>query len=127
MTEEMTFLTDGADNVRNLAIDMPPSAKHLLGWFHLTMRLTVLGRHTQGLKHHYPKQAGELANCLDRAKWRFWRSKTDEALRRTRSLANDLTKINTTYSYMTRFIRKTGELHTYVTNNQSSIRDYGKS
>ena len=41
-------------------------------------------------------------------------------------MADDLTKIDTTYPYMKRFVRKTGELHTYVTNNQSSITDYGK-
>ena len=81
MTEEMTFLTDGADNVRNLAIDMSPSAEHLLDWFHLTMRLTVLTRYTKGLKHHDPKEAAELASRVKRIKWCLWHGKTDEALR----------------------------------------------
>ena len=126
MTEEMTFLTDGADNVRNLAIDMSPSAQHLLDWFHLTMRLTVLGRYTEGLKHHDPKQADELACRLDGIKWCLWHGKTDEALCRIRSFADDLTMIDTAYPYMKRFVRKTSELHRYVTNNQSSITDYGK-
>jgi len=126
MTEEMTFLTDGADNVRNLALDMSPSAKHFLDWFHLTMRLTVLGRYTEGLRHHDPKQADELACRIDGIKWCLWHGKTDEALHRIRLLADDLTKIETAYPYMKRFVRKTDELHTYVTNNQSSITDYGK-
>ncbi len=126
MTEEMTFLTDGADNVRNLALDMSPSAQHLLDLFHLTMRLTVLTRYAQGLKHHDPKQADELACRLDGIKWCLWHGKTDEALRRIRALADDLAKINTAYPYMKRFVRKTGELHTYVTNNQSSIPGCGK-
>ena len=126
MTEEMTFLTDGADNVRNLALDMSPSAQHLLDWFHLTMRMTVLTRFTQGLKHHDPKQADELACRLDGIKWCLWHGKTDEALRRICSLADNLGKIETAYPKMKRFIRKTRELHTYVTNNQRSIPDYGK-
>ena len=126
MTDEMTFLTDGADNVRNLALDMSPSAQHLLDWFHLTMRLTVLIRYTKGLKHYDPKEAAALASRLKRIKWCLWHGKTDEALRRIRLLARDLGKVDTAYPKMKRFVRKTAELHTYVTNNQSSIPDYGK-
>ena len=105
---------------------MLPSAKHLLDWFHLTMRITVLTRYTKGLKHHAPKEAAELADRIDRIKWCLWHGKTDEALRRIRLLTDDLVKIETAYPYMKRFIRKTGELHTYVTNNRNSILDYGK-
>ena len=126
MTEEMIFLTDSADHVRNLAVDMSPSAEHLLDWFHLSMRLHILSRYTEGLKHYDPREAAELASRLKRIKWCLWHGKTDEALRRISLLADDLTKIDTAYSYMKRFVRKTGELHTYVTNNQSSITDYGK-
>ena len=124
MTEGMTFLTDGADNVRNLAVDMSPCAQHLLDWFHLSMRLHNLSQYTDGLKHHDPKEATDLADRIDRIKWCLWHGKTDEALRRIRVLADDLTKIETAYARMKRFVRKTGELHTYVTNNQSSIPDY---
>ncbi|MGI9437400.1 MAG: ISKra4 family transposase [Geminicoccaceae bacterium] len=126
MTQEMTFLTDGADNVRNLAVDMSPCAKHLLDWFHLSMRLHILSRYTKGLKHHDPKEAAELADRLERIKWCLWNGKTDKALRRIRILVDDLEKIETAYPYMKRFRRKTGELHTYITNNQSSIPDYGQ-
>ena len=122
----MTFLTDGADNVRNLAVDMSPSAKHLLDWFHLSMRMHILSRYTDGLRHHDPKKTVELTDRLERIKWCLWNGKTDEALRRIRVLADDLEKIETAYPYMKRFRRKTGELHTYVTNNRGSIPDYGK-
>ena len=124
LTEEMTFLTDGVDNVRNLAVDMSPCAQHLLDWFHLSMRLHNLSQYSDGLKHHDPKEATDLADRIDRIKWCLWHGKTDKALRRIRVLADDLTKIETAYARMKRFVRKTGELHTYVTNNQSSIPDY---
>ena len=42
MNQEITFLTDGGDTVRSLAADMSPCAEHVLDWFHITMRLTVL-------------------------------------------------------------------------------------
>ena len=126
MTEAMTFLTDGADNVRNLAVDMSPSANHVLDWFHLSMRLCVLGRYPEGLKHYDPEQAVDFANRLDKIKWCLWHGKTDKALRRIRSLADDLAKVETSYPKMQRFIKKTKELLTYVTNNQGSILNYEK-
>ena len=48
------------------------------------------------------------------------------SLRRIRLLAGDLGKVDTAYPSTKRFVRKTDELHTYVTNNQNSIPDYGK-
>ncbi|MGI9487168.1 MAG: ISKra4 family transposase, partial [Geminicoccaceae bacterium] len=74
--------------------------------------------------HHDPKEATDLADRIDRIKWCLWHGKADKALRRIRVLADDLTKIETAYARMKRFVRKTGELHTYVTNNQTSIPDY---
>lgn len=40
--QQITFLSDGADNVRDLKYAMYPEAEHVLDWFHVTMRLTVL-------------------------------------------------------------------------------------
>jgi hypothetical protein len=55
MNQDITFLTDGGDSVRNMAVAMSPRAEHLLDWFHITMRLTVLGQYAKGLVHHNPK------------------------------------------------------------------------
>ena len=122
----MTFLTDGTDNVRNLALHISPCANHLLDWFHVSMRLRVLSRYADGLKHHDPEKADDLADRLQRIKWHLWHGKIDEALRRIRILADDLDRIETAYPYMKRFRRKMNELHTYITNNQNSMTDYGK-
>jgi hypothetical protein len=124
--QAMTFLTDGADNVRSLAVDMSPSAKHLLDWFHLSMRLQVLSRYPEGLKHYDPKQADDFTGRLGKIKWCLWHGKTDKALRRIRALADDLGKIDTAYPNMKRFRQKTNQLYTYVINNQGSIPNYGK-
>ena len=42
------FRTDGADDVRDLPLYLNPQAEHLLDWFHVTMRLTVLTQLTKG-------------------------------------------------------------------------------
>jgi hypothetical protein len=38
MNQEITFLSDGGDTVRDLQLYLDPQAEHLLDWFHVTMR-----------------------------------------------------------------------------------------
>ena len=40
--QAVTFLTDGGDDVRDLPLYLNPDSEHLLDWFHVTMRLTVM-------------------------------------------------------------------------------------
>ena len=47
--QRVEFLTDGGDSVRELPRDLSPESEHWLDWFHITMRLTVLGQMTRGL------------------------------------------------------------------------------
>jgi hypothetical protein len=42
MNQQITFLSDGSDTVRHLQSYLNPQAEHLLDWFPLAMRLTVL-------------------------------------------------------------------------------------
>ena len=50
--QQVDFLSDGGENVRNVQLYLNPQAEHLLDWFHLTMRppskpLTVGEIHSQ--------------------------------------------------------------------------------
>src|SRR5256884_2685537 len=51
MNHNITFLSDGDDTLRKLQLEMSPKATHLLDWFHLTMKLTVLGQLGKSLVH----------------------------------------------------------------------------
>jgi hypothetical protein len=42
------FLSDGGDTVRDLQMYLSPESEHWLDWFHITMRLTVMGQMIQG-------------------------------------------------------------------------------
>ena len=59
MNQDITFMTDGGDTVRNMAFRMSPCAEHVLDWFHITMRLTVLRQYAKGLIHHNPGRRRE--------------------------------------------------------------------
>jgi hypothetical protein len=49
MNQAVTFLTDGGDTVRDLREGHSPQSSHILDWFHITMRLTVLNQMAKGV------------------------------------------------------------------------------
>jgi hypothetical protein len=49
MNQEITFLTDGGEDIRDLPQFINPEAEHILDWFHIAMRLTVMGQIAKGL------------------------------------------------------------------------------
>ena len=96
MTEEMTFLTDGRRQCQKPRRRYVALCKTSPGLVPPEYGACTISASTlDGLKHHDPKEAAELADRIDRIKWCLWHGKTDEALRRIRVLADDLTKIET--------------------------------
>jgi hypothetical protein len=47
--QQVDFLSDGGEDVRNVQLYLNPQAKHLLDLFHLTMRLTAYNHTAKGL------------------------------------------------------------------------------
>ena len=45
----MTFLTGGGEEVRSLTELVTPEAEHVLDWFHIVIRLTVLEQYARGV------------------------------------------------------------------------------
>ena len=52
--QQVAFLSDGGDDVRSVQLYLHPDAEHLLDWFHITMRLTVLKQIAKGLPEKVP-------------------------------------------------------------------------
>ena len=126
MNQEITFLTDGGDTVRNLAADMSPCAEHVLDWFHLTMRLTVLGQYVRGLAHHDEEQARHAERELKRIKGYLWNGNHRAALACIGGLVEDLGDLVTTYSGIKTLRNSVDEFHTYVRCNASTIANYAE-
>src|SRR5207244_12605832 len=51
LNQQITFLSDGSDTVRDLQLYMSPEAEHILDWFPISMRVTVLDQYAKGLVH----------------------------------------------------------------------------
>ena len=64
MNQAITFLSDGGDTVRDLQLYMSPVAEHILDWFHITMRITVMQQMAKGVSLE-SKSASYLSKQLD--------------------------------------------------------------
>jgi hypothetical protein len=126
MNQDVTFLTDGGESVRALVADMAPCAEHCLDWFHVTMRLTVLGQFAKGVTHHDAATGADIAERLERIKWRLWHGDAVEAQERIEDLAEDLRCLALPYDGLKKFARLAAELAVYVANNLDAIPNYGE-
>ena len=43
------FMSDGGESLKNLQTHINPNAKHILEWFHITMKITVLKQYVKGV------------------------------------------------------------------------------
>src|SRR4029453_65458 len=80
MNQEIPFLSDGDDVLRKLQLEMSPMATHLLDWFHLTMRLTVLDQYGKGLVQCEAGLGEAIRDKIKRLKWSLWHGQVDKAL-----------------------------------------------
>ena len=69
--QDITFLTDGGKEILALTEQISPCDEHVLDWFHVTMKITVLGQFVKG-RAALDEQAGaRLAKDLARIKWKL--------------------------------------------------------
>src|SRR5260370_3743307 len=70
MNQAITFLTDGGDTIRGLTEGHSPQSTHILDWFHIAMRLTILGQ--MGKSVEAPHKGEKFEEELERVKWFLW-------------------------------------------------------
>jgi hypothetical protein len=91
MNQQVTFFTDGGDDVRELPLYLNPQSEHYLDWFHITMRLTVMSQLAKGLRcRDKPSFAKTVLDELERLKWFLWHGNVFQALRTVDALELDL-------------------------------------
>jgi hypothetical protein len=134
LNQQLTFLSDGGDTVRDLQLYLSPEAEHLLDWFHLTMRLTVLQQTAKGLpettsdgEETYPLRE-DVVRELERLKWFLWHGNIYKALQVVQSVEMDLDTAVAHSSDATarKLAKAVEEFHTYIANNKGFIPNYGE-
>jgi hypothetical protein len=134
LNQQITFLSDGGDTVRELQLYLNPHAEHLLDWFHLTMRLTVLQQTAKGLpdqtrdeEQDYPLR-DPVVRDLERLKWYLWHGNVYKALQVVQSIEMELdaTVAPSVHGTARKLLKAVEEFHTYIENNQGFIPNYGE-
>lgn len=124
--QQITFLSDGADNVRELQCMMYPESEHILDWFHITMRITVLNQFAKGLIHSDPKSGNELEKHLESTKWYLWHGNVKKALDHIEECYFISIDEEIKYRNKKKLIKHLEEFQTYIENNCHLITNYGE-
>ena len=124
--QQITFLSDGADNLRALQFMMYPESEHVLDWFHVTMRLTVLGQLAKGLCRTDPESGRRVTDWLESAKWFLWHGNVKKALELIDKCCWECDSPEVRYSNRKKLVRTLEEFDTYVRNNAAMIPNYGE-
>lgn len=133
MNQPVVFLSDGGDDVRELQMYLNPEAEHYLDWFHVTMRLTVMGQYAKGL----PEQAGnieeepaalraEAEKRLESLKWYLWHGNVFQALEEIEDLQALLDDGQDLADSGKKLAKAIDEFLTYIQANEPFIPNYGE-
>ena len=126
MNQAITFLSDGNDSLRQLQLEMSPKATHILDWFHLSMKLTVLGQYGKGLVPCEVVLGEAICDQIDRLQWSLWHGQVDKALGKIDDLERSIESFKETYARHAGLVKALSELRTYIVNNRHWIPNYGE-
>jgi hypothetical protein len=122
MNQQITFLTDGGADVRELPLYLNSQAEHLIDWFHITMRLTVMGQMAKGLED---KVGAGASRQLERLKWFLWHGNVFRALQVVADLEIDL-DVDDAGPGQRKLVKTLGEFGGYIGANATWIPNYGE-
>ena len=124
--QDVTFLTDGGEEVRALTEFVTPGSEHVLDWFHITMRLTVLGQYARGVAQHDAAKGKDLLASLDRIKWLLWHGNQIRAKEAINFFEDDVGELEVDYPNLSKFVRTAHEFAVYIASNTASLINYGE-
>jgi hypothetical protein len=61
-------MSDGGENVRRVQEYLHPFSEHLIDWFHITMRVTVMQQQTKPLQEERPETGAAISKRLESVK-----------------------------------------------------------
>jgi hypothetical protein len=124
--QPVTFMTDGGDTVIHMARHMAPASEHILDWFHITMRITVMQQYVKGLAHHNPAEAEAIARLLRQIKGFLWNGNLHNGQAAIEDLVIDLEVVETDYASIKALRKAASEFETYIANNALMIPNYAE-
>ena len=134
--QQVTFLSDGADDVRELPLYLSPESEHWLDWFHVAMRLRVMGQMAKGLVNEqnmtsaHTEDAEEedtvdIGKELERVKWFLWHGNVVRALDTIEDIESELDFLSKDGESRKKLVKTVREFRGYIEANQNFIPNYG--
>ncbi|MBV9162477.1 MAG: ISKra4 family transposase, partial [Pseudonocardiales bacterium] len=139
--QQVTFLTDGGEDIRDLPCYLNPQAEHLLDWFHITMRITVMTTMAKSLLPPPPgpdleltaeeatKLISEVRADLKRLKWFLWHGNVFRALNTVEGITIDLETLHPNdepSDSQAKLLKAVREFDSYLRTNAARIPNYGE-
>lgn len=124
--QDVTFLTDGGEEIRTLTELVTPESEHVLDWFHITMRLTVLEQYARGVAHYDEAVGASLLADLERIKWLLWHGNQHRAGQTIGFFLDDVDGLEMDYPNLPKFARTAHEFAVYIASNAGSLINYGE-
>lgn len=121
MNQLITFLSDGGDTVRDLQLYMSPNAEHILDWFHITMRITVMKQMAKGFSTH--EILKDIEDDIESVKWHLWHGNVFSALQLLEDMEDDL-YCNKNNIKIQKLYKTVSEFYGYISNNRNFIPNY---
>lgn len=129
MNQQVTFLSDGDEKIRELQSYLNPNAEYLLDWFHITMRLTVMIQTAQGLNKKNTEFDTDIPTEFRRIKWYLWHGNVFRALQLLEYLSEDLEILifdGINRIKEKKLLKMIREFESYIANSASYIPNYGE-
>ncbi len=128
--QPVTFVTDGGDTVRSWPKRLHPRAEHVIDWFHIAMRFTVLKQMAKGISipDANPDDPDDHPErLLDSAKWFLWHGNVHQSLQRIDTLIELIEHDERVPEgpEQRKLARALNELYDYLESNRDLIPDYG--
>jgi hypothetical protein len=124
--QDITFLTDGGEEVLALTELISPCSEHVLDWFQLAMRLTVLGQYAKGIAQVERAAGDQLLADIERIKWLLWHGNIHRAVPAAEDLRDDVETLEVEYPLRGKFVRAAREFAVYIESNTGSLINYGE-
>ena len=136
--QQVTFLSDGADDVRELPLYLSSESDHWLDWFHVAMRLRVMGQMAKGLVNEQNMasaqepltEAGkeldsvDISKQLERVKWFLWHGNVVRALDTIEAIEDELDLLPQDSESRKKLLKAVREFRGYIEANQNFIPNY---
>ena len=98
-----------------------PCGEHVLDWFRITMRVTVLVWLAKGVPHHDKDAGARLTKLLERIRWKLWHGDTIDAREAIAEFEEGLFGLESDYLDLRKFVVAARQFGACIASNAATL------